>query len=261
MAEKYDNTGRSADEAYSIEQKAGQPVAIDPSQLRAKAMQKHVALDGAAADSFAMEQADNEDARRAYQIMEESGGLSLADLMEDLSPTEFRDNEMKVSRQDMARMKRAAGAGLNQAVQQVGRDLVQEAYTDFPGESSMMAESMAGSPDPADGDWTTVQRAAKLKGGKMVPVWLVVNEATGMKIDKPFRIQPPAERIATILNITGNANDPRIKQIQEDYDEHVRLMKGIRQCRQYIKEGKDEYRGRLQSLQVKLEGVNVKLGI
>jgi len=242
----YENTGKSADEAYQVEQKAGGDFAIDPAQLRARAMSRTASLDGAAADSYAMEQADNEDARKAYRAIAETGGLSMADLMEGLSPNDFRDGEQPMSRQEMARLARILDQGLNDGAQRVARNMVQDAFTeDFPDEASMMAESYSGHTQEGNGDWITEQRAAKLRSGKVVPVWIVVNETTGMKIEKPFRVQAPAERIATVLNITGNVNDPRIRQIQEDYDEHVNLMKNIQ----------------LSTLQMKLEGVNAKLGI
>jgi hypothetical protein len=261
MAE-YENKGRSADEAYQVQQRAGGNFAIDPAQLRAKAMSKNGRLDGAAADSYAMEQADNEDARKAYRVVQESGGLSMADLMEGLSPNDFREGEAPMSRQEMARLAKIMDQGLNDGTQRVARELIQDAHMqDFPDEASMMSESMSANSYKDDGDWITEQRAAKLRSGKTVPVWFVVNESTGMKIEKPFRIQPPAERIATVLNITGNVNDPRIKQISEGYDEHVNLMKEIRKCRSYIVEGQTEYKRRLTSLQMKLEGVNSRLGI
>lgn len=261
MAE-YDNTGKSADEAYQVQQRAGQDVAINPDELRARALSRSARLDGAAADSFAMEQADNEDARKAYRVVQESGGLSMADLMEGLTPNDFaQEGQRPMSRQEMARLARIMDQGLNDGTQRVARELVQDAYTqDFPDEAAMMAESYGGQPS-GDGDWVTEQRAAKLRSGKVVPVWFVVNESTGMKIEKPFRVQAPAERIATVLNITGNVNDPRIGQIKEGYDEHVTLMKEIRKCRSYIAEGQTEYKRRLTSLQMKLEGVNAKLGI
>jgi len=48
-----------------------------------------------------------------------------------------------------------------------------------------------------------------------------LDETTQMSIPKIFRVQEPAHRIATILNQSGNVNDPRIRGILEAYDKHV----------------------------------------
>lgn len=171
--------------------------------------------------------------------------LGLDDLMEGLSDD------------DLSKM----GYGIDQASNRAAVDLFQAGYMEDYDEASMMAESNAGRPQQRSEDWTTKKAQARLRNQKTVPVWFVVNEATGMKINKPFRIQPPAERIATVLNITGNVNDPRVRQIQEDYDTHVSLMKQIRKARQLAESGDPRYKSQVRKLMTELEGVNVRLGI
>lgn len=171
----------------------------------------------------------------------QSGGLSMSDLMEGM------EGQMDATTNDVA------------------MDLFQQGLIDeMPNEAAMMAESYAAQPRQraASHDWKTVKHQATLKGsGKKVPVWKVMNEITSMSIEKPFRIQEAAERIATILNQTGNTSDPRIRGIMEAYDEHVSVMKKIRTIRGAIKAGRKDLGGRLVEAQDRLEQINYKLGI
>lgn len=162
-----------------------------------------------------------------------------------------------LSAEDMEQL----GLGIVEGVNQAATRAFQDGYTGQGDELSLMAESNAAHPYNTSEDWKTEKAMARLKGGKQVPVWLVVNEASGMKIEKPFRIQPPAEKIAVILNMTGNANDPRIQQIQEDYDKHVRLTKIARQAGRALNEGREVNQQKYRRLLAELEGVNARLGI
>lgn len=174
------------------------------------------------------------------------GGLSLDDLSDG------------ISRDDMAR----AMGGMADAAGNVARDLVNNGMQqDTPSESTMMAESYSSEPRDSGGSWSVEKMRAKLKSGKHVPVWKVIDESTGMEIPNAFRIQEPAQRIASIINKTGNVNDPRIKGILEAYKKHVQLMKNARQLKAAITEGRSDLKPKLRQVYDALEEVNWKLGI
>lgn len=178
-------------------------------------------------------------------------GLSMNDLMEGLTQN------------DLA----AIADGMQDMAHQAAVDLVHQGYRGESNEASQLSESMAGQPQAQDGTWKTEKAMARLKGsGKTVPVWQVVDESSGMKLPTPFRIQAPAERIATILNTNNGAvNDPRIRNINEAYNTHVNLMKNIRKYQKMLTEDPDapesKVRAKIQELRYELEGVNVILGV
>lgn len=153
--------------------------------------------------------------------------------------------------------------GMEETVRGVATDLVQQGYRGDPNEASLLAESMAGTPrQQAGGSWHTDKRIAKLKGsGKTIPIWQVIDENSGIEIPKKFRMQPPAERVAAVLNHTGNVNDPRISSISEKHDRYVLLLREMRKARKLLKEGHAEYEDRLQELQYEAEEVGMILGI
>lgn len=161
-----------------------------------------------------------------------------------------------LSQEDIARV------GMDITTDNAARDIVQRAYTENPDEATMMAESYGRQPQPTDGTWKVKKMGARIKGTeRVVPVWKVLDETTQMSIPTIFRIQEPAQRIATILNQSGNVNDPRIGGILKAYDKHVSLMKEVRRTRKLIKEGRNEFSDKLERLLVDLEQVNWKLGI
>ncbi len=269
MAEKIHNDGRTAQDAgFTVKQlDKREDVDLDAS-WRAK---QHRALNENYADTGDVQGREfdaNNDAiearRRIMEILGEedsptlpqpgqqrrpqpqqqprqSGGLSMEDLMEGME------------------------GQIDSATHDVAMDLFQQGLIDeMPNEATMMAESYGRQPrqQPVSHDWMTEKYQATLKGtGKKVPVWKIKNKVSGMGMEKPFRIQEAAERIVTILNQTGNANDPRIKSIMEAHDEHIAVMKHIRMLRGAIKEGRKDLGGRLTEAQERLEAINYKLGI
>ena len=226
---------------------------------------------GMAGDVQARELAENDVAREArrkiMEILEEDDppahapqqpargtvrrrnpGLSMEDLMEGLSPD------------DMATL----GGGLNDAMNTTAVDLMQAGYLGEGDEASELAESMAGRPQaPAEPswDWVAVKGEATLGSGKKVPVWLVENTSNGMSMQKPFRVQAPAERIAALLNVSGNVNDPRIRQIHEDYDLYVKLSRQLRKAKQLFESGDQDAKKTGQRVAAQLRGVKQRLGI
>ncbi len=158
----------------------------------------------------------------------------------------------------------AIGGGINDAANAAALDLFHSGYMQDDNEAAQLAESMAGQPRvPAETtwDWVTVKAVATLQNKKRVPVWMVENRTTGMKMDKPFRVQGPAEKIASLLNITGNANDPRIRQLQEDYDHYVNLMKQVRKCKRLAESGDQNAQKTGTRVVAELRGVKQRLGI
>jgi hypothetical protein len=205
--------------------------------------------------------------RKIKAIMEEDGppqpqqrqpfseqsyqGLSMADLMDGLSQN------------DLA----SIADGMQDMAQHAAVNLVHQGYQGEPNEASLLSESMAGRPRPQDGTWKTEKAMARLKGSnKTVPVWQIVDESTGMKLPTPYRIQAPAERIATILNTNNGAvNDSRIRNINEAYKTHVNLMKNIRSYQKMLTEDPDvsesKVNAKIRQLRYDLEGVNAILGV
>ncbi len=265
-----ENKGRNAQETgYEVRQLDGS-TDYDTRELDSSWRSKDPALRGdIAGDVQARELAENDVAREARRkimaILEEDepprrappsatgrvrrkAGLDMNDLMEGLDADELA----------------ALGGGLNDAMNGTAVDLMQAGYMGEDNEAAQLAESMAGRPQaPTEPtwDWQTVKAAATLRNGKQVPVWTVENKSTGMGMNKPFRIQAPAERIASVLNVTGNVNDPRIRQIHEDYDLYVGLTKQLRKAKQLHESGDQNAARTGQKVAAQLRGVKQRLGI
>lgn len=119
----------------------------------------------------------------------------------------------------------------------------------------------APAPAAKSNTWKTVQLNAKLKSGDVVPVWKVQDGKTGMEMPTPFRIQEVADRIAAILNESGNVNHPSIVSTVNAYNKRIAIVKEMRQVKEMIAEGQTAKKGRLQQLQGELAAVDMKLGI
>lgn len=278
-----DNKGRSAqDQGYAVKQLDG-PDQYDPNATLGGVPGMMSA--GADAGVQAREMQENEtvlEARRKIMeilaedeppahapqrqaptghVRRKNPGLSLEELSEGLDTQGgIGMADVGLTAEDLA----AIGGGLNHAVNGVGVDLLHEGYQGGDNEAAQMAESMAGRPQtPAEPtwDWTTVKGMATLRSGKKVPVWTVENKATGMGMQKPFRVQAPAERIASVLNVTGNVNDPRIQQIHEDYDLYVSLSRQLREAKKLFESGDQDAKRTGQRVASQLRGVKQRLGL
>jgi len=187
--------------------------------------------------------------RKIIAIMEDSGEMTMADLggVDSVS--------------DRERQSSLAAFGLEQTVNRVSTDMVQQSHNTIPSESSIFAESYSDTPRNTDGPWKTQKKIATLKNGRDVPVWLIVNENTGSRVEKPFRMQEPALRISTMLNQNGgNGEDVRITRVFEAYDSHVSLMKQFRGLKKMLNEGQ-KVGNKIKAVRAELEEVNYKLGI
>ena len=288
-----ENNGNNASDFYSVKQAEGSDGYGNAPELDSswRAKQSSVSMSDAAADTYDREQAETRKAiearRRIMEIMEEDEAplrqpqqqapvqghlrrkqqpqMSMDDLMDGMPGeppvTASMDYLLEgLSADDLAAM----GGGLNDVVGEVSKDLFHDGYMGGDNEAAQMAESMAGRPQvPAEPtwDWATVKAVATLKGGKKVPVWMVENKATGMQMQKPFRVQAPAERIASVLNVTGNVNDPRVRQIHEDYDAYVNLTKQGRKYKQLMESGDQGARTSMRRIRAELNGIKQRLGI
>lgn len=256
---QYDNNGNSASDNYEVNEQMGtaNPDAAPP--LVAAPINPNAHADGEVqAREFAEDEKIKDIYRKISAIMEEDEAPQHAPNAHQQNTGHVRRKNTTLTMDDLA----GIGGGLHDAVQNVGMDLFHEGYGGSDNEAAQLAESMGGqSMAEPTWDWRAVKSAATLGSGKQVPVWMVENTATGMQINKPFRIQGPAERIVSLLNVTGNANDPRVRQIQEDYDQYVSLSKDLRKCKQLYESGNQKAGQHGKQVAAKLRGVKQRLGL
>jgi hypothetical protein len=256
---QYDNNGKLASEAYELNEQMGtaNPDAAPP--LVAAPINPSSNADGEVqAREFAEDEKIKDIHRRICEIMDEDEAPQQATRQQQQNTGHVRRKNNSLTMDDLA----GIGGGLHDAVQNVGMDLFHEGYAGSDNEAAQLAESMGGqSMAEPTWDWKAVKSAATLRDGKKVPVWMVENTSTGMQINKPFRIQGPAERIVSLLNVTGNANDPRVRQIQEDYDQYVSLTKDLRKCKQLYESGNKKAGQHGQQVAGKLREVKQRLGL
>lgn len=203
---------------------------------------------GAPGDVQARESEANRAAIQTRRKIQETGGLSMDDLL-DLGMGDG-GAEAQSARDMKRRMAAVAGHMVNHGAQQV----VQNAYMD-PNEASMLMEQEAYAPSPADAGWQVSKKAATLKSGKQIPVFVVEDALTGMTTGKKYRLSSVAEKVAAVVNATGNPDDARIRMINEAYDQHVQLMQEKARAK------KSGNSNKVSMIESKLEAVNARLGI
>ena len=253
---QYENNDKSATEAYAVTEQAGGDTPLDQAWRNNVPSMRGGDIAG---DVQARELAENESAREARRkiiaILEEDDAPEIAPQQHQ---GRIRRKNPELTMEDLG----GIAGGLNDTINSVGMDIFQEGMMGGDNEAAQMAESLGGrSQAEPSWDWKAVKSVATLRGGSKVPVWMVENTSTGMQINKPFRIQAPAERIVSLLNVTGNANDPRVKQIQEDYDQYVHLTKQYRECKKLYESGNKNAAQSGQQIAAKLRGVKQRLGI
>jgi hypothetical protein len=267
---KRSNTSENAgDQGYAVKQLPGSDSMETAPELDAGWRTKQPGGSGElAGDVQARELAENDVAREARRkIIEILNEDEPPARVQHQAPTgQLRKKNPGLSMEDLmdADELAAIGGGINDAANTAALDLFHSGYMQDDNEAAQLAESMAGRPNaPAEAtwDWVTIKAVATLQNKKRVPVWMVENRVSGMKMEKPFRVQGPAEKIASILNITGNANDPRIGQLKEDYDRYVTLTKQARKCKQLVESGDQNARKTGTRVVAELRGVKQRLGI
>jgi len=235
---QYDDNGGSASDNYEVREQVGtqNPDAAPP--LVAAPMGTNAHADGEVqAREFAEDEKIKEIHRKICAIMEEDEAPQHAQQRQNTGHVRRKNTALTMD--DLA----GIGGGLHDAVSNVGMDLFHEGYAGGDNEAAQLAESMAGQ-SMAEPTWDWRE-----------------NTSTGMQINKPFRIQAPAERIVSLLNVTGNANDPRVRQIQEDYDRYVDLTKQYRRCKQLYESGNKNAAQNGQRIASELRGVKQRLGL
>lgn len=253
---QFDDNGGSASDNYELREQLGtaNPDAAPP--LVAAPINPNQHADGEVqAREFAEDEKIKDIHRKICEIMEEDEAPQRAPQGQHTGHVRRKNSALTMD--DLTGL----GGGLHDAVSNVGMELFHEGFAGGDNEAAQLAESMAGQPMESNWDWKAVKSAATLRDGKKVPVWMVENTSTGMQINKPFRIQAPAERIVSLLNVTGNANDPRVRGIQEDYDQYVVLMKQLRKCKQLYESGNQKAGQNGRRVAAKLREVKQRLGI
>lgn len=135
-----------------------------------------------------------------------------------------------------------------------------------PRQRQVLTETMPAADDdmlmedtaPVNNGWKIKRFIGETKSGRTVPVWKVVNETTGMSMDKLFKVEEVAIKLVTILNHTGNVNDPRVLGVLHLYEKRNGLLKEIRSLQGSTGDIK---KGRLQDLRSQLATIDYKLGI
>lgn len=239
-----DRTGRLAEEAglQAVQQQASPDSPLNGGKSFSGG------TGNAPGDVQAREFEANREAQQARRAIMESGGLSMDDLL-DLSVSDGGTGA-----QSAMQMKRKMSAVAGHMVDSGARGVVQSAYMD-PNEASMLMEQEAYSPQQSAEGWQVRKTAATLKSGKQIPVFVVEDSVSGMTTGKKYRLSQVAEKVARVINTTGNPNDSRIRMLNETYDKHVQLM------RERADAKKSGNRKRVQMVESKLEEINAKLGI
>lgn len=113
---------------------------------------------------------------------------------------------------------------------------------------------------PVGPPWGVKKFLGETRGGDTVGVWKVVNNRTGSSIDKLFRIEAVARRVAGLFNESGDPNDPRAVSLIGVYDKRDRLLKEARQLEKSA-DGKPMKTERLKAIRGEINQLDYRLGI
>lgn len=202
---------------------------------------------GGPGDVQARESEANRAVVQTRRLIEATGGLDMNDFLD----LEIADGGKGA--QEAISLKRRMGAIAEHTVDRGARQVVNDAYMN-PNEASMMMEQEAYQPQHQDG-WQVQKTRATLKSGKAIAVFVVEDALSGMTTGKKYRLAEVAEKVARVINATGNPSDPRIGMIDKAYDNHVSLM------RERAEASKAGNRKRVAMIESKLQEVNTRLGI
>jgi hypothetical protein len=109
-------------------------------------------------------------------------------------------------------------------------------------------------------NWTIKKFLGETRGGDTIPIWKVTNKKTGTAIDKLFRIEAVANRIAMIFNETGDLNDPRAISLIGAYDKRDKLLKEARALEKSA-DGKPMKTERLRAIRAEINQLDYRLGL
>jgi hypothetical protein len=199
-------------------------------------------------DVQSREMAANRSVVEARRIIEDMGELSMNDLLApDLASADA------TTRQN-ARTQIQADQMYQRMVNTGAQRVVQDSYMN-PNEASMLMEQESYTPNQTDDGWGVVKTYAKLKSGKKIPVFMVEDAMTQMNTGKKYRISSVAEKVANVLNVTQNMDDPRINMINTAYDQHVQLMRSLNEAR------RSKNSQKVSIIETKLSEINTRLGL
>jgi hypothetical protein len=108
--------------------------------------------------------------------------------------------------------------------------------------------------------WRVKAYLGETRGGNQIPIWKVANAKTGSEIDKMFRIESIAARVAGLLNESGDINDPRALSLISVYDKRDRLLKEARLLEKTA-DGKPMKTERLNAIRAEINQLDYRLGI
>lgn len=109
--------------------------------------------------------------------------------------------------------------------------------------------------------WSAKKLRAKLTNGEIVPVWKVTDSQSGIEMPTNFRIVEFAERVADILNETGNINDARVVSTTGAYNKRVKLLKEMKQAKLNAQEGDISAKKRVSILKEEIAAIDYRFGI
>lgn len=120
----------------------------------------------------------------------------------------------------------------------------------------------AGGPAPARTPlpWGVRAFMGETKGGNQIPIWKVVNGRTGSSVNKLFRVENVANCVATMLNESGDINDPRALNLIRIHDKREALLKEARLLEKTA-DGKPMKTERLKTLYREIGQLDSRLGV
>lgn len=185
--------------------------------------------------------------REARAAIVETGGMTMDELLE------LGMSDGGQVAQDAAIVRRQMGA-MSGMQPQMGAPYGQQSLMEQQPQSFYNQTPPQYNQSMGDG-WRVVQNQARLKSGKSITVYMVEDALTGMNTGTKYRLPQVAEKIARVLNVTQNVDDPRVQMVESTYKEHVALMRELRNAK---KAGNPN---RVSMIESKLQSVNTKLGL
>lgn len=138
--------------------------------------------------------------------------------------------------------------------------LYRQSY-DEPNDATMLFDQLAAKADPTDGLWLVEKTMVTTKSGRQVPVWVVNNPSDQKEINKKFRFQEVAQRVAAIMNRGGPGSMVRVQQLCEKYDKYLEIRRAMKANKKLILEGDNSKTARNDVLQARLNELAVHLGL
>jgi hypothetical protein len=108
--------------------------------------------------------------------------------------------------------------------------------------------------------WTVQSYLGETRSGNTIPVWKVSNLKSGRSIDKLFRIEEIAHKVARFINESSDPGDPRAVSLIAAYDKRDKLLKEARLLEKDAA-GKPMKTERLRSLRAEINQLEYRLGI